>query len=83
MTCAQRNLANQADRPQILLLALEEKCHAARKRESAFNARAEARSSRNEKFLRMFDICLPALGDRTQRSLRRAKDFSTHGYLPC
>ena len=55
-------------------------------RESVFNARAEARSSRYEESLRKFDASMPALGERTQRSLRRAKDFSiaqpAHGYLP-
>ena len=64
-----------------LAIAGAEEFDVATHRESVFNARAEARSTRNEESLRKFDASMPALGERTQRSLRRAKDFSTGAWL--
>ena len=64
-----------------LAIAGAEEFGVATHRESVFNAHAEARSSRNEESLRKFDASMPALGERTQRSLRRAKDFSTGAQL--
>ena len=60
-----------------LAIAGAEEFDVATHRESVFNARAEARSRRVEESLRKFDAGMPTLGERTQRSLRRAKDFST------
>ena len=64
-----------------LAIAGTEEFDIAGHRESVFIARAEARLSRNEESLRKFDASMPALGEQTQRSLRRAKDFSTGAWL--
>ena len=74
-------VSHKARAQLTLAIAGAEEFDVATHRESIFNARAKARSSRNEESLRKFDASIPALGERTQRSLRSAKDFSTRAWL--